>query len=109
MACWLHCKYNWFNRNGIWSGSYTCVNPECSMKLKATMDVMLKKICVIFEGMSNHIQTEKPYRLSGELRKQQQLQLLAKGVRRVLEENINTNYLSMNHPSRLIYFKFYSF
>ncbi len=96
ISCWLRSTFNWFNKkvsHQIWRGDFKCIDSDCHMAFKANIRRCLDSysLTITFTGKSNHPRLNRPERISGEERKLMQNEVVAKGVRNLVAENIIYN------------------
>ncbi len=81
LNCYLDCNHNWFNSMG-WRGTYYCIS--CGMKIKAEIcsfeNLENLRICLKWNGSSNHETIRKPSQCRGKKRKDYALQISNEGT-----------------------------
>ncbi|CAF0939510.1 unnamed protein product [Brachionus calyciflorus] len=97
VKCWLTNIYNWFNEKTYWSGSFKCSLNQCQGKFYAFIknepnkneDIIVK---IDYNGLCNHENIIKKRRCTCEERTILGLEIMAKGISNVFDDNFILNY-----------------
>jgi hypothetical protein len=113
LQCWFRCTSNHLNSKSqrAWVGNYKCTSPQCQGKFNCSINrdqgdsnQIEVQIEVVQQFTQHRVCIQKTKSLVKEKREQVLLQIKATSVKRVINENIITNFRKGTNGKKMIYF-----